>query len=67
MTSQRITTRTVNALKSDGTEFTVWDVAVVGFGVRRRPTGAMSHVVVYRAGSRRGAAVRHYTPLSSSR
>jgi integrase len=61
MTAQRITKRTVDALKSNGSEFTVWDDAVTGFGVRVRPTGAMSYVVVYRAGSGRGAPVRRYT------
>jgi len=61
MTAQRITKRTVDALKSNGNEFTVWDDAVTGFGVRVRPTGAKSYVVVYRAGSGRGAPVRRYT------
>ena len=61
MTAQRITKRTVDALKSNGTEFTVWDHALTGFGVRVRPTGAKSYVVVYRAGSGRGAPVRRYT------
>jgi integrase len=61
MTGQRITKRTVDALKANGSEFTVWDAAVSGFGVRVRPTGAMSYVVVYRAGSGRGAPVRRYT------
>jgi hypothetical protein len=61
MTTQRITKRTVDALKSNGTEFTVWDDAVTGFGVRVRPTGAKSYVVVYRAGAGRGAPVRRYT------
>ena len=61
MTIQRITKRTVDALKANGSEFTVWDDAVSGFGVRVRPTGAKSYVVVYRAGSGRGAPVRRYT------
>jgi Arm DNA-binding domain len=60
MTTERITKRTVDALKSNGSEFTVWDDAVTGFGVRVRPTGAKSYVVVYRAGSGRGAPVRRY-------
>ena len=61
MTTQRITKRTVDALQSNGSEFTVWDDTVTGFGVRVRPTGAKSYVVVYRAGAGRGAPVRRYT------
>jgi hypothetical protein len=64
MTGQRITKRTVDALKPNGREFTVWDDTVAGFGVRMRPSGAMSYVVVYRAGSGRGAPVRRYTVAS---
>lgn len=33
----------------DGWHAAVWDNAVTGFGVRVRPTGAKSYVVVYRA------------------
>jgi integrase len=61
MTGQRITKRAVDALKPDSSEFTLWDAAVSGFGVRVRPSGTMSYVVVYRAGSGRGAPVRRYT------
>jgi integrase len=61
VTTQRITKRAVDALKSNGNEFTVWDDAITGFGVRVRPTGAKSYVVVYRAGAGRGAPVRRYT------
>jgi hypothetical protein len=61
MTSRRITKRTVGAVQSDGREFTLWDDTVSGFGVRVRPTGAKSYVVVYRAGAGRGAPVRRYT------
>ncbi len=39
----------------------LWDDTVSGFGVRVRPTGAKSYVVVYRAGAGRGAPVRRYT------
>jgi hypothetical protein len=62
MTSQRISKRAVDALKANGSEFTVWDGAVPGFGVRVRSSGAKFYVVVYRAGSGRGAPVRRYTP-----
>ena len=51
----------MDALKPNGSEFTVWDDTVSGFGVRVRPTGAKSYVVVYRAGAGRGAPVRRYT------
>jgi len=61
MTTQRIRKRTVNALQSTDREFTAWDDTVSGFGVRVRPTGAKSYVVVYRAGAGRGAPVRRYT------
>jgi hypothetical protein len=61
MSGQRITKRTLDSLKPNLTEYTYWDSAVSGFGVRVRPTGAMSYVVVYRAGSGRGAPVRRYT------
>ena len=58
MTAQRISKRTIDALQSTGHEFTTWDETVSGFGVRVRPTGAKSYVVVYRAGTGRGAPVR---------
>jgi integrase len=61
MRTQRITKRTVDALQSEGRDFTAWDDTVRGFGVRVRPTGAKSYVVVYRAGAGRGAPVRRYT------
>jgi integrase len=58
---QRITKRVVDGLKPLASEFAVWDSKLPGFGVRVRPTGAMSYIVVYRAGSGRGAPVRRYT------
>ncbi len=61
MTGQRITKRIVDKLKSQPSEYTVWDARMPGFGLRVRPTGAMSYVVLYRAGSGRGAPVRRYT------
>src|SRR3954466_12430843 len=61
MTGQRLTKRSLESLKARSKEYTVWDRAIGGFGVRVRPTGAMSYVVVYRAGSGRGAPVRRYT------
>jgi integrase len=58
---QRITKRVVDGLEAEENEYAVWDAQMPGFGVRVRPTGAKSYVVVYRAGSGRGAPVRRYT------
>jgi hypothetical protein len=60
----RITKRVVDGLKPRASEFAVWDAKLPGFGVRVRPSGAMSYVVVYRAGSGRGAPVRRFTIAS---
>ena len=38
--------RHLDALKSNCSEFTMWDDAVAGFGVRVRLTGTKSFVVV---------------------
>jgi hypothetical protein len=59
MTGQQITKRIVDELRPRAREFAVWDAKLPGFGVRVRPSGAMSYasyVLVYRAGSGRGAA-----------
>ena len=61
MANGRITKRVIDGLKPKTREFAVWDSKLPGFGVRVRPTGAKSYVVVYRAGSGRGAPVRRYT------
>jgi integrase len=64
MTSQRITKRVVDKLKVGQREYAIWDAQMPGFGVRVRPTGSKSYVVVYRAGTGRGAPVRRYTIAS---
>ena len=61
MAGQRITKRVVDSLKIELHEYAVWDAQMPGFGVRVRPTGAMSYVVVYRAGAGRGAPSRRFT------
>jgi integrase len=61
MANLRITKRVVDGLRPRANEYTVWDGKMPGFGIRVRPTGAMSYIVVYRAGSGRGAPVRRYT------
>jgi integrase len=61
MTDRRITKRVIDGLKPEPKEFAVWDAKLPGFGVRVRPSGAMSYIVVYRAGAGRGAPVRRFT------
>jgi integrase len=61
MADQRITKRLVDTLRPAAGEYAVWDPDLKGFGVRVRPNGAMSYVVVYRAGHGRKAPVRKLT------
>jgi integrase len=61
MARRRITKRVVDALKVKPAEYTEWDDGLSGFGVRVRPSGSMSYVVTYRAGSGRLAPVRRFT------
>src|SRR5262249_14802372 len=57
----QITKSVVDRLKPQASEYTAWDAKLPGFGVRVRPSGAKSYVVVYRAGAGRGAPVRRFT------
>ena len=66
MADDRITKRVVDKLKPQAKEFAVWDAKLPGFGVRVRPSGIMSYVVVYRAGAGRGAPVRRLKPATLS-
>jgi integrase len=61
MADQRLSKRVVDNIRPNGTEFTVWDDALTGFGVRVRASGAKSYVLVYRAGAGRKAPVRKVT------
>ena len=61
MADQRITKRIVDNLRPRAKEYAIWDSKLPGVGVRVRPSGAMSYVVVYRAGPGRGAPVRRFT------
>jgi integrase len=61
MRDQTITKGLVDGLEARATEYSVWDAKLPGFGVRVRPTGGMSFVVVYRAGSGRSAPFRRFT------
>ncbi|MCK1622423.1 integrase family protein [Bradyrhizobium sp. 160] len=61
MSGQTITKSLVDGLEKQASEYTVWDAKLPGFGVRVRPTGAKSFIIVYRAGTGRTAPVRRYT------
>jgi Arm DNA-binding domain len=61
MYDRRITKRLMDSLKPTAVEYFVWDDTLVGFGVRVQPSGAISYVVKYRAGSGRGAPTRRLT------
>lgn len=52
MARNRITKRTIDALLADGRDYVAWDGELTGFGVRVRPSGSKSFVVVYRTGGR---------------
>ena len=56
-----ITKRLVDTLHPTGTDFYVFDTALVGFGMRVRATGSMSYIVQYKSGSGRGAPTRRVT------
>jgi integrase len=61
MAGQKITKRTIYSLRPKGSEYTVWDGQLIGFGVRIRQSGAISYVVSYRAGSGRAAPKKRLT------
>jgi integrase len=61
VTAKRISKRVVDSAHPGEAEFTIWDDAVTGFGLRVRPSGAKSYVLVYRAGAGRKAPVRKVT------
>lgn len=57
----QITKSVVDRLKTQDREFAIWDAKLPGFGVRVRPTGAKTYIVVYRGGVGRGAPFRRFT------
>ncbi|OSI26577.1 tyrosine-type recombinase/integrase [Bradyrhizobium canariense] len=61
MSGQTITKTLVDGLEKQAGEYTIWDAKLPGFGVRVRPTGAKSFIIVYRAGTGRTAPVRRLT------
>ena len=61
MDRKRISKRVVDSAHAGKAEYTVWDDALTGFGLRVRPSGVKSYVIVYRAGTGRKAPVRKVT------
>lgn len=57
----RITKKVVDAIEADGTDFYIFDADLTGFGIRVRPSGGMTYIARYRAGSGRSAPVRRVT------
>jgi integrase len=57
----KITKRLIDRLQATGREYFVWDETLIGFGVRVQPSGAMTYVVKYSAGSYRHAPTRRMT------
>ncbi len=57
----KITKRLVDSLKSRDIEYVVFDAEIRGFGVRTRPSGAKSYILMYRAGRGRHAPLRKLT------
>ncbi len=58
MEGVRITKRIVDGLEAGFSDYVGWDSELPGFGVRVRPTGNKSFIVVYRAGAGRKAPLR---------
>ena len=61
MDGKRITKRLVDSLNATDGEYFVWDNKLPGFGLRVQPSGVMSYVAKYRAGSGRAAPTRRVT------
>ncbi|WP_081421698.1 site-specific integrase [Tardiphaga robiniae] len=57
----RISKKSIDALQPTLAEYTVWDSELPGFGVRVRPSGAMSYILCYRAGRGRRSPTRRLT------
>ena len=48
----KLTKRQVDALRPKGSDYTLWDDELRGFGVRIRPSGRKTYIVKYRFGGR---------------
>jgi integrase len=61
MDMAKITKRTVDKLAPGERERTIFDDDLKGFGVRVRPSGAASYIIMYRAGGGRSGTLRKMT------
>ena len=61
MNTLRISKRMIDRLKPSSKEYAVFDSDIPGFGVRMRPSGTMSYILMYRTGHGRRATLRKYT------
>jgi integrase len=57
----KLTKRTVDAIKLNGSDFYVFDSELRGFGVRVRKGGGMTYIVQYRTGAGRAGSVKRVT------
>ena len=57
----KLTKRTVDSLKSEAREYTVWDTALPGFGCRVWPSGKRTFILKYRVAGGRSGTVRKPT------
>jgi integrase len=61
MAQIKLTRTAVNRAAAQSSEFVLWDSQLTGFGLRVRPSGTKSYVVLYRAGHGRAGVVRRIT------
>jgi integrase len=61
MCANRITKRLVDGLIPRATEYVTFDGEIPGFGIRTRPSGTKTYIVMYRAGFGRNAPLRKLT------
>ena len=63
---RRLTKAVVEAAEPGAVEYTIWDSAIPGFGLRVRPTGAKSYVFVYRTAGGRAGKTKRVTVKAAS-
>jgi integrase len=61
MVQIKLTRRVVDSTRAKSSEYVLWDQRLRGFGLRVRPSGAKSYVVIYRTGYGRAGMVRRIT------